>query len=93
MRRMRTTLTLDPDVARLLDAAVRRSSKSFKDIVNEALRRGLGTATETTRRKRFRVKPHRTKLVPGVDRGHLNALADELEDLAVVGKNGRRRPS
>lgn len=38
---MRTTLTLDDDVAEKLKAESRRSGQSFKQTVNEALRRGL----------------------------------------------------
>ena len=38
---MRTTLTLDDDVAVLLEKARRAKSQSFKQIVNEALRAGL----------------------------------------------------
>jgi hypothetical protein len=37
----RTTLTLDDDVAALIDGAVRRSGKPYRVVVNEALRRGL----------------------------------------------------
>lgn len=38
---MRTTLTLDDDVAEKLKAESRRSGQSFKQTVNEALRRSL----------------------------------------------------
>jgi hypothetical protein len=38
---MRTTLTLDPDVAALLKHVARSRKARFKDTVNEALRRGL----------------------------------------------------
>jgi hypothetical protein len=38
---VRTTLTLDSDVAEKLKAESRRSGQSFKATVNEALRRGL----------------------------------------------------
>ena len=38
---MRTTLTLDDDVAALLDRARRSRNTNFKTIVNEALRQGL----------------------------------------------------
>jgi hypothetical protein len=38
---MRTTLTLDDDVAALLKRAMSRRNRSLKDIVNEALRDGL----------------------------------------------------
>ena len=38
---MRTTITLDDDVAATLKAQVRKSGKPFKEVVNEALRKGL----------------------------------------------------
>ena len=38
---MRTTLTLDPDVAAMLKKAVAGGKSSFKDVVNAALRTGL----------------------------------------------------
>ena len=40
---MRTTLTLDPDVAALLDSVMRERGLSFKEAVNGALRAGLTT--------------------------------------------------
>jgi len=41
---MRTTLTLEDDVAAKLQALSRRSGRPFKEVVNETLRRGLATA-------------------------------------------------
>lgn len=38
---MRTTLTLDDDVATRLEEAVRKRRQPFKVVVNEALRAGL----------------------------------------------------
>ena len=38
---MRTTLTIEDDVAALLEHRRRSEDKSLKDLVNEALRRGL----------------------------------------------------
>lgn len=83
---MRTTLTLDPDVARLLEEEAHRHRKSFKQVVNEALRRGLTQPAATRGASRYRVRPHETKLRAGIDPGSLNALADELEDEAVATK-------
>ena len=40
---MRTTLTLDEDVARRLKAEMRRSGKPFRTVVNESLRTGLSS--------------------------------------------------
>jgi len=38
---VRMTLTLDDDVAAKLKAAARRSGRAFRDVLNEALRRGM----------------------------------------------------
>jgi hypothetical protein len=39
---MRTTLTLDPDVAVLVERARESTKSSLKEVVNQALRKGLG---------------------------------------------------
>ena len=90
---MRTTLTLDPDVARLIEEEVHRLRKPFKQVVNEALRRGLAPGGPRGAVRPYRVRPHATRLLPGIDRGKLNALADELEDGAVASALRRRRTS
>lgn len=54
---MRTTLTLDDDVAARLRGAVRKERRALKDVVNEALRRGLeGIERPPSTRRRFRTK-------------------------------------
>jgi hypothetical protein len=88
---MRTTLTLDPDVARMIEEEVHRARKPFKQVVNELLRRGLEPRTRKRDTKPYRVTPHAARLLPGIDRGRLNALADELEDDAVFAKSANRR--
>ena len=50
---MRTTLTLDDDVAAKLKAELRRAGRSFRDVVNETLRRGLASQRATSRRRDF----------------------------------------
>jgi hypothetical protein len=52
---MRTTLTLDEDVAVKLQAEARRSGRSFKDTVNDMLRRGLATRRAGMSSAPFRV--------------------------------------
>lgn len=88
---MRTTLTLDPDVARLLQEEVHRQRKSLKEVVNETLRRGLSAGVPQQSREPYRVKPHHAQLRPGFDRAGFNRLADELEDEALVAKYTRQR--
>jgi hypothetical protein len=86
MRNMRTTLTLDPDVARMIEEEVHRQRKTFKQVVNEAIRRGLSSPSLRRRGNRYRVIPHHSALRSGFDRASLNWLADELEDEAILGK-------
>jgi hypothetical protein len=87
---MRTTLTLDPGVARLLEEEVHRQRKPFKQVVNEAIRRGLMPATRNRGPGRCRVRPHKTTLRPGIDAHVFDRLADELEEEAVEKMRGRR---
>ena len=83
---MRTTLTLDPDVARLLEEESHRQRKPFKQVVNEAIRRGLAPEAHARDPGPFRIRPHKTTLQPGIDAGSLNKLVDDLEDEAVIAK-------
>jgi len=53
---VRTTLTLDDDVASLLNKEVRKSGQPFKQVVNRFLRLGLTQARQPAR-KPFVVKP------------------------------------
>ncbi len=72
---MRTTLTLDDDVAALLKRLAAREKGSFKDLVNQALRLGLGALT--TRQPRPR--PFRTT---GFDLGP--SLVGSLDNVEEV---------
>jgi hypothetical protein len=76
---MRTTLTLDPDVVQLLKEEEHRQRKSFKEVVNDAIRRGLAPQARAQARRPYRVRPHGTSLRPEIDTVGFNRLADELE--------------
>jgi hypothetical protein len=73
---MRTTLTLDRDVADGLEKEMRRSGQGLKATINEALRRGLRLAGRSPCPPRFKVQPH---ALPGIDPDRLGQLVDELE--------------
>lgn len=88
MTGMRTTLTLDEDVTRLIDDAVHRERRPMKQIVNDALRHAL--APPVSEREPYRVVPHRSAVRPGFDLAGFNRLADELEDQAIIER--QRRP-
>jgi hypothetical protein len=85
---MRTTLTLDPDVARLVDDAVHRSRSSMKQVVNDALRQAL--SQPPPRRDRYRLPVHEATLQPGLDIAGFNRLADEIEDEEILSAGTHR---
>jgi len=73
---MRTTLTLDDDVAAKVKSICGRTGESFKVVLNRVLRAGL-TSMRTQRPKdRFRVRARPLGLRPGVQ---LDNVADLLE--------------
>ena len=75
---MRTTLTLDDDVADFLRTQSRLQDKPFKQVVNEVLRRGMAPGSRESESARFRIVPNRSRLVPGIDPQRLNQLNDRL---------------
>jgi hypothetical protein len=79
---MRTTLTLDDDVARLLAEEAHRTRTSVKQVVNSALRAVL--APTPARQEPYRETVHHAALAPGLDLAGFNKLADELEDEAII---------
>jgi hypothetical protein len=77
---VRTTLTLDEDVAVKLKAVARRSGRAFRDVVNETLRRGLLTARPASPRQPFRVKARSLGgLRPGIDLDNIGELLERVE--------------
>jgi hypothetical protein len=76
---MRTTLTLDDDVAALLARARQARHGSLKALVNDALRQGLRQlAAPAPRRKPYRTRP------ASVGRCLLGSLDDVAEALALA---------
>jgi len=71
-------LTIDPEVADRLRQEVALGKRSLKLVVNEALKRGLGLEAPA-RAQPYRLVPHSSAFLPGVDAGKLNQLVDELE--------------
>jgi hypothetical protein len=77
---VRTTLTLDDDIAARLQAEVRRTGRPFKDVVNENLRAGLARKRAPRAAERFRVIPQEMggPLIGG-SYDNIGALLDEAE--------------
>jgi hypothetical protein len=81
---MRTTLTLDDDVAAALKEKAHRTRRPFKQVVNEALRAGIATSRKPAPR-RYRLKPASLGgVAPGIDLNKALRLADALEDEALA---------
>lgn len=76
---MRTTVTLVPDAERLIRNAMKHSGQSFKDVLNQAILKGLANERITPEEEPFVVESRPMGLRPGYDAGRLNSLADDLE--------------
>lgn len=88
MLRMRTTVTLDPDVADRLRVLARERGLPFKRVLNDAIRDGFHA--------RVGVEPYRLPTRPmglrsGVDLTKALALASALEDEELLRKRALRR--
>ena len=81
---MRTTVTLDDDVAAKLRARARERDVPFKVALNETLRAGLGTGGG--RARPYRVPVYALDVRPGVDLDKALTLAGDLEDAEILRK-------
>lgn len=76
---MRTTLTLDADVAAKLKAEMRRSGASFKHLVNQYLRKALNARQPEALVKPYRVKARKLGFRRGLDYIHTGELLEQIE--------------
>jgi len=77
---MRTTLTLDDDVVAKLRAEARRSGRSFRAVVNEALRRGLSSRNDAGAAPPFKVIARDLgDLAPGLSLDCVASLIEQIE--------------
>ena len=66
---------------------VEKEQRSFEDVVNDALRRGLRAGESQAG---FRIVPHPSPLQPRIDVRGFTELAGELEDESVLSKSPRK---
>ena len=76
---MRSTLTLDDDVAVALERVRKQRDASFKELVNEALRRGLRDMSSRPKRR----EPVRTRSV-GLGRLRIAGIDNIAEALSIA---------
>ncbi|HOA63001.1 MAG: antitoxin [Verrucomicrobia bacterium] len=80
---MRTTVTLEPDVARRLQEVSRARKLSFKEALNTTLRRGLDQMLAKPKAKPFHTVPEDMGVLP-----HLNY--DNIGDLLELAENASK---
>ncbi len=81
---MRTTLTLDDDLAEELRTLAHRTRRSFKEVVNEAIRTGLARRRQA-RARRYRLEPTSLGGVrPGFNLDKAVQLSDRMEDEEIA---------
>ena len=76
---MRTTLTLEEDVAAQLKAEMHSSGQSFKETVNYFLRLGLHARDRSQPVRPFVVKARELKARPGFDFDNIAELIEQAE--------------
>ncbi len=76
---MRTTLTLDDDLAGLLKERAAKQGEAFRTVVNQVIRAGLASESDEAVQDPPKVVPHAFGLLPGIDPDKMNQLADDLE--------------
>ena len=77
---MRTTLTLDDDVAAKLKSESQRAGRPFREIVNETLRRGLESRRAAAQRRAFKVTARDLgNLKPGLSLDNIAELIEHVE--------------
>ena len=85
---MRTTVTLDDDVAARLKREARERGVSFKEALNTSVRQGLESEAPS---QPYRMPTRRLGVKPGVDLDRALALAGELEDAETLRKLALRK--
>jgi hypothetical protein len=83
---MRTTLTIDDRIAISLKEIAHQSGRSFKEVVNEALRKGVH-ALEHPQTQPYRLSPASLGPArPNINLDKALNLADALEDASIAMK-------
>ena len=75
---MRTTFSIDPDLAPKIKALVKRKKDPLRKVLNDLIRAAIGATAEQPRAG-FQVKSAKLGLKTGIDPLSLNSLYDELE--------------
>ena len=76
---MRTTITLDEDVAAKIKAKMQKTGLSFKEVVNEMIRAGLVFSEKAAKQKPFKVNARPLGIRPGLNYDCMSELLEQVE--------------
>jgi len=76
---MRTTVTLEDDVAAQLEREMRKSGKGFKRTINDALRAGFAARKSAAATTPFVVEARALGIHPGLDYANVAELLEVAE--------------
>jgi len=76
---MRTTLTLDEDVAQRTKELAVKLKKPFKEVLNEALRKGLAEVEKPLKCRQYRTYPHAMDLREEFSIDNIQDLISQVE--------------
>jgi hypothetical protein len=76
---MRTTLSIDDDLAQSIENLRNRKNLSLREAINQLLRAGLEMTEKSPQHRPYEGPVFDTELRPGIDPMRMNQLADELE--------------
>jgi hypothetical protein len=77
MMARRTTVTLEDDVVERLTALMRRTGRPLKDVLNDAVRRGLDRPSSPP--TPFRVETRDLGTQPGIELDDISQLLEQIE--------------
>lgn len=76
---MRTTLSLDEDVLAKARRLAAKTKRPFREVVNEALRRGLRGAASAAETRAYRTSPQALGLRPELSLDNIGELRARVE--------------
>ena len=76
---MRTTLTIDDDLALAIEDLRKREGLSFEAALNQVIRLGVQAISAPPVAEKYRTPTRALGPKPGIDAGRFNALADEID--------------
>jgi hypothetical protein len=76
---MRTTITLDDDVVAKINAEMKKTGDSFKQVVNEMIRTGALTKQKAAKQKPFVVKARPLGNRPGINYDSTSEMLEQIE--------------